>query len=116
MLGLSARPQIATKPARTIRDLGWIFQRHLFDSGDGLGSSVGCNAPHFLFRYMRSRDDLYEPANILGHSNVRITDRYAKLAHCGAGNTHAKPRSHQVNDGAETGRRMTMCEFCTCAA
>lgn len=30
--------------------------------------------------YMMNGGDLYELANILGHSNIKMTERYAKLA------------------------------------
>jgi integrase len=44
----------------------------------------------FASWYMINGGDLYELAKILGHSNVRMTERYAKL-----GKTHiAKDRGH----------------------
>ena len=34
----------------------------------------------FAFWYMMNGGDLYELAKILGHSNIKMTERYAKLA------------------------------------
>ena len=34
----------------------------------------------FASRYMMNGGDLYELAKILGHSNIKMTERYAKLA------------------------------------
>jgi site-specific recombinase XerD len=34
----------------------------------------------FASRYMMKGGDLYELAKILGHSNIKMTERYAKLA------------------------------------
>jgi integrase len=33
----------------------------------------------FASWYMMNSGDLYELANILGHSNIKMTERYAKL-------------------------------------
>ena len=54
--------------------------------GDGIKDFRFHDLRHtFASRYMMNDGDLYELAKILGHSNIKMTERYAKLArqpHC----------------------------------
>ncbi|MBS1800601.1 MAG: hypothetical protein JSS95_12345 [Acidobacteria bacterium] len=37
------------------------------------------SASHLAFGYMMNGGDLYELAKLLGHANIKMTERYAKL-------------------------------------
>jgi integrase len=46
----------------------------------------------FASWYMMNGGDLYELAKILGHSNIKMTERYAKLAKCHIARTGSTAR------------------------
>ena len=51
--------------------------------------------------YMMNGGDLYELAKILGHSNIKMTERYAKLGQ----EPHREDRHHGPRDVETNGRR-----------
>jgi hypothetical protein len=65
---------------------------------------------------MMNGGDLYEFAKILGHSNIKMTERYAKLGRehiartgsTGAGNPEALGRNCRQGE-----RRLTMFGYCS---
>jgi integrase len=54
----------------------------------------------FASWYMMNGGDLYELAKILGHSNIKMTERYAKLA-----KSHIEDRQHRARHVGADGRR-----------
>src|SRR5579871_5749963 len=52
----------------------------LLRTGGHTGLPVSRSASHLRVLYMMNGGDLYELAKILGHSNIKMTERYAKLA------------------------------------
>ena len=50
---------------------------------------------------MMNGGDLYELAKILGHSNIKMTERYAKLAKT----AYRQDRQHRSRDVEADGRR-----------
>ncbi len=65
---------------------------------------------------MMNGGDLYELAKILGHSNIKMTERYAKLArqHIARTGSTAREIWKQLEGIAEQGeRRLTMFGYCS---
>ena len=72
----------------------------------------------FASWYMMNGGDLYELAKILGHSNIKMTERYAKLARKHIARTGNTAREmwklmEQENAGATGERRLTMFAYCS---
>jgi integrase len=62
----------------------------------------------FASWYVMNGDDLYELAKTLGHSNIKMTERYSKLAKQHIARTSGGNFGRSLNHSARTPRTLVM--------